>query len=70
MYSYILYLFGFNNDYYKEPEVIVTPSLDIMEKKVKEILDNHRKQDMISQYQSVIDELKQKFKERSNKTDF
>jgi len=70
MYQYILYLFGYNDDYYAPPEVYITPSPEKMRKRIEEVLETHKKKDVISKYDLVIEELKQKLKERSNQRDF
>lgn len=66
MYSYILYLFGFNDDYYKPVEVIVEPPLHVIEAKIKFILDQKEKKGITNNYDKVIEELKNnpRFKSR------
>lgn len=66
MYDYILYLFGWNNDYYKPVEVIVNPSPEVMMQKAQFIIDQREKKGLTNNYDKVIDELKNhpKFKSR------
>lgn len=64
MYNYILYLFGYNTDYYDEPQIIITDKRSEVEDKIKIILDKKEKRDVITNYDLVITELKEKIKHR------